>query len=82
MDANDCLGHTMSYMAKDVENLTSGVSTYGFSEMLCWYETQAFDLWIFFAETQGMGMGFGVVAAAFASRALFVPFIVYGVSTP
>ena len=80
MDANDSLGTTMSFMTKDVDNLIQGISTYGFSEMIVYYETIIWDLWMFFAETQGIGMGFGICAASLVSRALFAPIIVYSVS--
>ena len=80
MDANDSMGSTVSYLSKDLDNLVQGIQTYGFSEALLWYETQINDLWIFFAEAQGMGMGFGVIAAALVSRAIFAPIIIYSVS--
>ena len=57
-----------------------GVTTYGFSETIVYYETVLYDLWMFFAEAQGMGMGPGIVAAAFISRAVFGPLAVYAVS--
>ena len=82
VDANDTLGATMSYMAKDLDNLVTGVSTYGISEMLCYYETVLWDLWMFFAETQGMGWGVGIFTASLVSRALFAPLMVYSVSHP
>lgn len=77
MDSNDSLGSTMSYMTKDVENLVQGAQTYGFSEALIYYEAQIWDLWMFFAETQGMGMGFGVVSTALVMRGMFAPVIIY-----
>lgn len=78
LDANDSLGSSLAYMAKDVNNLVQGVRTYGFSEMLIYYETLLWDLWTFFAETQGFGMGAGLIAASFVSRGLFAPVIIYG----
>ena len=80
MDANDSLGTTMSFMAKDVDNLVQGVRTYGASEMLVYYESLIWDLWMFFSETCGTGMGFGIIGASLATRALFAPIIVYSVS--
>lgn len=77
MDANDSLGTTMSLAAKDLDNLVEGVRTYGFSEALVYYETVLWDLWQFFSETQGMGMGFGIIMASLASRAFFAPIIIY-----
>jgi len=77
MDSNDSLGSTMSYMAKDVDNLVQGAQTYGFSEALIYYEAQIWDLWTFFAETQGMGMGFGVIATSLVMRGIFAPVIIY-----
>ena len=79
-DANDSLFTSMAFQAKDWDNLVQGVSTYGFSETIVYYETVLYDLWMFFAETQGMGMGPGVVAAALVSRAVFGPLAVYAVS--
>lgn len=80
MDGNDSLGSFMSAMPKDLDNVVQGVQTYGFSESLLYLETQLWDLWQFFAEGQSMGLGFGLIAAAFTSRALFSPFIIYSVS--
>ena len=80
MDANDSLGTTMSLATKDVENLVQGVQTYGFSESLVYYESLIWDLWIFFAETQGMGMGLGLIATSLVTRAMFAPVIMYSVS--
>ena len=80
MDANDSLGTTMSLAAKDVDNLIQGVQTYGFSESLVYYESLIWDLWIFFAETQGMGMGLGLIATSLVTRAMFAPVIMYSVS--
>ena len=80
MDANDSLGTTMALAAKDVDNLVQGVQTYGFSESLVYYESLIWDLWIFFAETQGMGMGVGLIATSIVTRAMFAPVIMYSVS--
>ena len=80
MDSNDSLGSTMAYAAKDVENLIQGIQTYGFSEALVYYESIIYDLWMFFAETQGIGMGFGVIMTSLLTRAMFAPVIIYGVS--
>ena len=77
MDANDSMGTTMSLASKDVDNLVQGIQSYGFSEALVYYETLTYDTWMFFAETQGMGMGFGLISAALACRVIFAPFIVY-----
>ena len=77
MDSNDSLGTTMAHMAKDLDNLVQGVQTYGFSEMLIYYETLLWDLWQFMAESQGLGMGVGLIAASFLSRSLFAPVIIY-----
>ncbi len=77
MDANDSLGTTMAHMTKDLDNLVQGVQTYGFSEMLIYYETLLWDLWQFMAETQGLGMGVGLIGASFLSRSLFAPVIIY-----
>lgn len=79
-DANDSLFTSMAFQAKDWDNLVQGVSTYGFSETIVYYETVLYDLWMFFADTQGMGMGPGVVVAALVSRAVFGPLAVYAVS--
>jgi hypothetical protein len=51
MDGNDSLGTTMAFMSKDVDNLVQGIQTYGFSEMLIYYESLIWDLWMFFSET-------------------------------
>ena len=80
MDANDTLASGMAFSTKDLDNLVQGIQTYGFSEMLVYYETLIWDLWMFFAETQGIGMGFGICAASFVSRLLFSPIIIYSVS--
>ena len=80
MDANDSLGTTMALAAKDVDNLVQGVQTYGFSESLVYYESLIWDLWMFFAETQGMGMGLGLIATSIVTRAMFAPIIIYSVS--
>ena len=77
MDTNDSIGTTMSLAGKDVDNLVQGIQSYGFSEALVYYETLTWDTWMFFAETQGMGMGFGLIGAALACRVIFAPFIVY-----
>lgn len=80
MDANDALGTTMAFMPRDLENLVSGVSTYGFSEAIIYYETVLWDLWMFFAEAQGTGMGVGIILASLTSRAIFAPLAIYAVS--
>lgn len=51
MDSNDALGTSLAFMPKDVDNLMQGVSTYGFSEAIVYYEIVLWDLWMFFAET-------------------------------
>ena len=80
MDANDTLASGMAFATKDLDNLVQGIQTYGFSEMLVYYETLIWDLWMFFAETQGVGMGIGICAASLVSRMLFSPIIIYSVS--
>jgi len=78
MDANDALGTSMAFLGKDWDNLIQGVPTYGFSEAIVFYETALWDLWMFFSEAQGMGMGFGIIAASLFSRAIFAPLAIYG----
>ena len=58
------------------------MQTYGFSESLVYYESLIWDLWMFFAETQGMGMGVGLIATSIVTRAMFAPIIIYSVSEP
>lgn len=35
---------------------------------------------MFFAETQGMGMGLGLIATSIVTRGMFAPVIIYSVS--
>ena len=80
MDANDTLGTTLAVAPKDVDNLIQGIQTFGFSESLVYYENVIHEMWMFFAETQGMGMGLGLIATSLLTRAMFSPVIVYSVS--
>lgn len=59
-----------------VENLVQGGSTYGMYESLA-YCTDVFDMmWMSLADN-GLGMGMGLVVAAMAVRALYLPFNLY-----
>ena len=80
MDANDSLATTMALAPKDVDNLIQGIQTYGFSESIIYYESLIWDLWMFFAETQGMGMGAGLIATSIVTRLIFAPVMIYSVS--
>lgn len=80
MDANDIASTTMSFMPKDLENLVTGINTYGFSECIMYYESVLWDLWMFYAEAHGTGMGYGIVLASLTSRLIFAPLAIYSVS--
>jgi len=77
MDANDIASTTMSFMPKDLENLVTGINTYGFSECIMYYESVLWDLWMFYAEAHGTGMGYGIVLASLTSRLIFAPLAIY-----
>ena len=80
LDANDSLSTTMALAVKDVDNLVQGVQTYGFSESLVYYESLIWEMWMFFAETQGLGMGVGLICTSIVTRAMSAPIIIYSVS--
>jgi len=68
----------MSIVAKDADNLITGVQTYGFWEYICLLDTTCYDLWIHCADGYGLGLGFGLIVSSLITRAIFSPFIIYG----
>jgi len=79
-DSNDTLMSFMSVMPKNVDNLVSGQSTYGFFEYVCFLDATFYDLWVTAADGWGLGLGLGLIASSFCTRLLFVPTTIYGQS--
>lgn len=67
----------MSILPKDTSNIIQGVSTYGLWEYVSYLDTTFYSMWIYCAESLGMGMGFGLLASSLFTRTLFTPFIIY-----
>jgi hypothetical protein len=53
------------------------VSTYGLWEYVSYLDTTFYGMWMYTAESMGMGMGFGLVASSLFTKAIFAPFIIY-----
>ncbi len=67
----------MAAVPKDLGNLTQGVQTYGFWESFLYFDTQAYDFWMFLANDCGMGLSVGLIAATVFTKALFAPNVLY-----
>lgn len=67
----------MSILPKDTSNIIQGVSTYGLWEYVSYLDTTFYSMWIYCADSLGMGMGFGLLASSLFTRTLFTPFIIY-----
>lgn len=80
LDSNDTLNTFVSMLPKDPNNVMSGVNTYGVSEFLIYTDYHLYELWMQCADSYGMGVGFGLLAASLISRTIFAPLIVYSVS--
>lgn len=77
----------MSILPKDTSNIIQGVSiryfikikvsTYGLWEYVSYLDTTFYGMWMYTAESMGMGMGFGLLASSLFTKAIFAPFIIY-----
>lgn len=77
VDDTDTLASLMSILPKDTSNIIQGVSTYGLWEYVSYLDTTFYGMWMYTAESMGMGMGFGLVASSLFTKAIFAPFIIY-----
>lgn len=66
-------------MPKDLANITTGQSTYGFWEYISYCDTLFYDLWVHCAEPSGLGLGLGIglIISSFLTKAVFSPVIIY-----
>jgi hypothetical protein len=60
-------------MPKDLSNLPTGIPSYGFSEYLIFLDELFYNGWMEAAQYGGMGLTFGLMSVAFATRVMFVP---------
>lgn len=67
----------MSILPKDTSNIIQGVSTYGLWEYVSYLDTTFYSMWLYCAESMGMGMGYGLLASSLFTKAIFAPFIIY-----
>lgn len=44
---------------------------------MSYLDTTFYGMWMYTAESMGMGMGFGLVASSLFTKAIFAPFIIY-----
>ena len=51
-DGNDSFNTLHNLMPKDIGNLPTGISSYGFSEYILWLDTLFYDSWMYFADVQ------------------------------
>ena len=49
-------------------------------EYISYLDDLFYDMWIHSAEIGGMGLALGLVVTSLATKAIFAPFIIYGVS--
>ena len=79
IDSNDALGTFMAATPVDVNNLTNGTQTYGFSEGLIYLDNTCYDFWMLLANEIGLGYSLGLVSAVFVTKLVFSPFVLYSV---
>ena len=48
-------------------------------EYVQYLDTTFYDMWIYSAESMGLGMGVGLIASSLFTKAIFAPFIIYSV---
>ena len=51
-------------------------------EYVQYLDTTFYDMWIYSAESMGLGMGVGLIASSLFTKAIFAPFIIYSVRLP
>jgi hypothetical protein len=80
LDSNDTLCSFMSAIPKDVGNINTGGSTYGFFEYVMYVDSTCYDLWIAFASADGLGvgLGLGLILTSCMTRMMFIPSTLYG----
>jgi len=49
-------------------------------EYVSYLDTTFYDMWLYCADSLGMGMGIGLIASSLFTKAIFTPFIMYSVS--
>lgn len=62
---------------KDLGNIPGGTPTYGFWEYVMYCDDIFYGLWITCAETYGLGLGLGLIASSFITKAVFSPTVIY-----
>jgi membrane protein insertase Oxa1/YidC/SpoIIIJ len=60
---------------KDISNIVGGVSTHGPWEFVQYLDSLFYDLWMECANINGMGLGYGLILTAAATRLVLTPFI-------
>lgn len=60
-------------MPKDIGNLPTGISSYGPTEYILWLDNLFYDGWMYFADVQGMGLCYGLMAVSALTRLVFIP---------
>ena len=68
-------------MPQDFGNLPTGVTTYGPFEYICFLDSFFTDAWMTAADAGGMGLCYGLIATAFATRLCFTPLALYSQMT-
>ena len=58
-------------------NIAEGISTYGFWEYVIFLDDLFYNAWMTSADVSGLGLCFGSVATAVATRLFFMPIGVY-----
>jgi len=48
-------------------------------EYVSYLDTTFYDMWLYCADSLGMGMGIGLIASSLFTKAIFTPFIMYSV---
>ena len=72
-DSNDTFNVMEALSPKDMANVPTGISTFGFSEYVMFLEDSFLDLWMACSQVGGLGLGWGLIMSALSTRAIFVP---------
>lgn len=78
IDGCDPIGAGLTSTMKETGNLAQGGSTLGIYEYIVYVDDLIYGCWTGVAATNNMGLCTGLVATALLSKAIFMPFQLYG----
>lgn len=66
-----------SIIPKDIGNLANGVPTYGIFEYLLYLDDTFYTFWMAAAETNNLGLGFGLMITSLVTKLALSPITLY-----